>query len=161
MLPEVEAYIMQRDLRTALIAEKTSIKDAVSRQTAEAEQHRSKEIGVIRDRCLEEVQRIHEKAKALTAPIEQGIMELNPEILGVERKIEFLKHRDKIREEELEFDDEAVKPYRDREIVKLGSLYEDEFTTIKLFAVENERPKNRWTLMAIGDTLLRELANMP
>lgn len=161
MLPEVEVYIKKRDLRAALMAEKESIKDAANCQESEAKEHCAKEIKTINDRCFEEIERIHEKAKALTEPIEQGIRELEPEIYGVERKIEFLKNREKIEGKKTQLDDETIKPYRDRRLVKLGTLYEDKFTIIKLFAVENERPKNRWTLMAIGDTLLRELVNMP
>lgn len=161
MLPEVEAYIKKRDLRATLTAEKESIKDAANCQESEAKHDCAKEIKTINDRCFEEIERIHEKAKALTEPIEQGIKELEPEIYDVERKIEFLKHREKIEGKEPQLDDETIKPYRNRELMKLGILYEDEFTIIKLFAVENDRPKNRWTLMAIGDTLLRKLVNMP
>ena len=161
MLPEVEAYINKRDLRAALMAEKESIKDAAICQELEAKHDGAKEIKTINDRCFEEIERIHEKANALTEPIEQGIKELEPEIQGIDRKIEFLKHREKSDGKRPQLDDETIKPYRDRGLVKLGTLYEDEFTIIKLFAVENERPKNRWTLMAIGDTLLRELVNMP
>lgn len=161
MLPEVETYIKKRDLRTALMAEIESIKDAANSQESEAKQHCANEIKTINDRCFEEVERIHEKVNALTEPIEQGIKELEPEIQGIDRKIEFLKHREKSNGKTLQLDDEAIKPYHDRELVKLGTLYEDEFTIIKLFATENDRPKNRWTLMAIGDTLLRDLLEMP
>lgn len=161
MLPEVEAYIKKRDQRATLTAEKESIKDAANSQESEAKHDCAKEIKTINDRCFEEIERIHEKANALTEPIEQGIKELEPEIYGIERKIEFLKHREKIEGKKPQLDDETIKPYRDRELVKLGTLYEDEFTIIKLFATENDRSKNRWTLMAIGDTLLRELVNMP
>ena len=161
MKAEVETYIKQRDLRTALIAEKESIKDVANRQEADAEQQRDKKINTIRDRCFEETGRIREKAKALTEPIDQGIRELDPKIQDIDRKIEFLKHREKSNGKMPNLDDEAIKPYHDRELVNLGALYEDEFTIIKLFAAENDRPKNRWTLMAIGDTLLRELVKTP
>uniref|UniRef100_A0A6M3M9F3 Uncharacterized protein n=1 Tax=viral metagenome TaxID=1070528 RepID=A0A6M3M9F3_9ZZZZ len=162
MKAEVETYIKQRDLRTALIAEKESIKDVANRQEADAEQQRDKKINTIRDRCFEETGRIREKAKALTEPIDQGIRELDPKIQDINRKIEFLKHREKISGKTVhQFDHESIKPYHDREIVSLGTLYEDEFTIMKLFAAENDRPKNRWTLMAIGDTLLQDLLKMP
>jgi len=161
MLPEVEAYLKRRDQRATLTAEKESIKDVANSQEAEAKQHCAKMIKTIKDRCLEKIKRIQGKANALTEPIEEGIRELEPEIRGIERKIEFLKHREKSKGKRPQLDDEAIKPYHDRELVKLGTLYEDEFTIIKLFATENNRPKNRWTLMAIGDTLLWGLVEMP
>jgi len=161
MLPEVEAYIKRRDQRATLTAEKESIKNVANSQEAEAKQHCAKMIKTIEERCLEEIKRIQEKVNALTEPIEEGIRKLEPEIRGIERKIEFLKHREKSKGKRPELDDEAIKPYHDRELVKLGTLYEDEFTIIKLFAAENDRPKNRWTLMAIGDTLLGALLDVP
>ena len=160
MLQEIEAYISKRDLRTSLIAEKGSILEAALRQEAENEQSIAKEIEVIREREREEGHRIREKAKALTAPLEQGIQELEPGIQSIDQKIKYLKHQEKIEGEKIQFDDESVKAYRDKELVKLGIWFEDEFTIIKLFAVENDRPKNRWTLMAVGDTLLRDLLDL-
>lgn len=161
MLPEVEAYIKKRDMRTALIAEKESIKDAATRQEAEFIRQLDKEIEAIKERQMNEGNRIRQKVQALTKPIEQGIQKLEPEIQDINQKIKFLKYREKIDGEKLEFDDESVKVYHDKKLVKLGIFYEDEFTLIKLFAAENDRPKNRWTLMAIGYTLLRELYDMP
>ncbi len=161
MLPEIEAYIRKRDLKTSLIAEKESIKDGATRQELDSERRFGKEIEVIRERQYEEGNRIREKAKALIAPLEQGIKELAPWIQSIDQKITFLKHRKKINGKKPQFDDESVEAYRDRKLVKLGILYEDEFTIIKLFAAENERPKNRWTLMAVGNTLLRELLDLP
>ena len=160
MLPEVKAYIKERDLRIALTAEKKSIKETANRQELEVTQHGAKEIRTINDRCFEEIKRINAKANALKEPIDQGIRELEPKIQDVDRKIEFLKHREKIKGKKPQLNDETIKPYRDRELVKLGTLYEDEFTIVKLFAIENDRPKNRWTLITIGDTLLRELVDM-
>lgn len=161
MLPEIEAYISKRDLKISLIAEKGSILNAALRQEAENERSIAKEIEVIREREFEEGHRIREKAKALTAPLEQGIKELEPEIQDIDEKIEHLKYQEKIEGEKIQFEDGSVKAYRDKELVKLGILYDDEFTIIKLFAVENDRPKNRWTLMAIGDTVLRGLLDFP
>ena len=161
MKAEVETYIKQRDLRTALIAEKESIKDVANRQEADAEQQRDKKINTIRDRCFEETGRIREKAKALTEPIDQGIRELDPKIQDIDRKIEFLKHREKSNGKMPNLDDEAIKPYHDRELVNLGALYEDEFTIIKLFIVGNDRPKNKYTLSMVGNTLLDGLIKVP
>lgn len=160
MLPEVKEYIKKRNMRIALTAEKKSIKETATRQELEFTRQLNEEIETIKERQMKEGHRIREKAKALTEPIEQGIRELEPKIQDVDRKIEFLKHREKIEGKKPQLDDETIKPYRDRELVKLGTLYEDEFTLIKLFAIENDRPKNRWTLMTIGDTLLRELVDM-
>lgn len=161
MLPEIEAYIKKRDLKMALIAEKESIKDAATRQELEAEGLSNKKMEAIRTKQIEEGHRIRDKATALIEPLEQGIKELEPEIQDIDQKIKFLKHREKIEGKKPEFDDESVKTYHDKELVKLGILYKDEFTIIKLFVAENDRPKNRWTLMALGYTLLRELYDMP
>ena len=160
-MPEAESYITKRDLKTALIAEKDSIEYAATRQQLEFTRQLDEEIDAIRKRQMDEGHRIREKAKALTEPLEQGIKDLEPEIQDIKRKIKFLKHREKIEGKKPQFDDESVKAYHDKELVKLGILYEDEFTIIKLFAAENDRPKNRWTLMALGYTLLRELYDMP
>jgi len=160
MLPEIEAYISKRDRRTFLIAEKESIEDAATRQELDGERRAAKEIEVIREREREEGHRIREKANVLTASLEQGIKKLEPGIQDIDQKIEYLKHQEKIEGEKIQFDDESVKAYRDKKLVKLGILYEDEFTIIKLFAVENDRPKNRWTLIAVGNTLLRDLLDL-
>ena len=161
MLHEVKSYIEKRDLRMVLIAEKESIRDAANRQKEDLEQVIAEDIEVMRGKQMEEGNRIRLKAAALTEPLEQGIRDLEPEIQDIEQKIKYLKHQEKVEGKKPQFDDESVKAYRNKELVNLGVFYEDEFTIIKLFAAENDRPKNRWTLIAVGSTLLRELVDTP
>jgi len=159
MLQETKAYIENRDKVIALTAEKKIIKEEATRQEALADKRRDDAMILIRDQHDEEVTVIREKMKSQVYPIERSIDALIQKLQDVELKITFLKHQEKIREKKLEFT-AKVKAYRNKETVGLGAFYNDEFTIIKLFAAQNDRPKNRWTLIFIGNTLL-ELAKLP
>jgi len=54
---------------------------------------------------------------------------------------------------DLAIDDDDVKPYRDRQKENLGYLFDDDYLKIKLFIVENDKPKNKFSLIAMGRCL--------
>jgi len=160
MLQETKSYIEDKDKLIALTAEKEVIKEEATRQEAQADKRRDDAIDLIRDQHNKEVIAIRDKVKAQVDPIEHSIYTLIQNLQDVSLKIVFLKHQEKIKEKKLEFT-AKVTAYRNKEVAELGSFYNDEFTIIKLFAAQNNRPKNRWTLMIIGNTLLGELVKMP
>ena len=56
----------------------------------------------------------------------------------------------------LAIDDDDVKPYRDRAKENLGYIFDDDYLKIKLFIVENDKPKNKFSLIAMGRCLFNE-----
>jgi len=95
-----------------------------------------------RDSEIEKVQKVKEEHEATA---DGQIDELRKVITKVKRLIYFLKlHPSK------EWKEEKISAYRDRHLERLGLLYQDEFLDIRLLAAENDRPKNKYTLVAIG-----------
>lgn len=56
----------------------------------------------------------------------------------------------------LDFDESKIKAYNERYTEKLGVFYQDEFLKIALYIFENRKPKNKYTLCAIGRSLFPE-----
>jgi len=56
---------------------------------------------------------------------------------------------------DVSWEEEKLSAYRDKQLVRLGPLYQDEYLDVRLYAVENRRPKNRYTLVAIGRCTFR------
>lgn len=103
-----------------------------------------------RDDKVGEVQRQAEAAENLKT---QEIIELNKPILQVKRILEFLK-LDNSRN--LTIDDEDIHGYRDRHIEGLGYFFDDNFLKVKLYIIENDKPKNKYSLVAYGKCLFGE-----
>lgn len=74
---------------------------------------------------------------------------LNEPIEKVKRILTFLK----METSDLTIDDEGYKPqksYRDIYFEPLGFLIDDEFLKVKLYIIGNDKPKNKYSLIAIG-----------
>jgi len=57
---------------------------------------------------------------------------------------------------DLAIDDDDVNPYKDRAKENLGYLFDDDYLKIKLYIIENDKPKNKFSLIAIGRCLFGE-----
>ncbi len=57
---------------------------------------------------------------------------------------------------DMAIDDDDITTYRDKQKVNLDYIFEDEYLKIKLFIVENDKPKNKYSLIALGRTLFTE-----
>lgn len=107
------------------------------------------------------------KVEALSAKREAKAVEINKKIeeksviiTKVERILTFLKLRSK--DLDLTIKDPDVKAYRDRHIESLGYIFTGKFLKIKLFIVENDKPKNKYSLIAVGRSLFdKEWIGLP
>ena len=160
MLPKVKEYIQKRKQIRTLDAKKNIVEEAASRLKDEIKDRELDKISEVQSQAASERSTVNEHAHDIIAPLIENVERLTLEIADVEQKIKHLKYREKIAGKTVQFDDSKAIAHR-YELKPLGLLYEDEFTIMKLFAAENDRPKNCWTLMAIGDTLLRELVKTP
>ena len=84
---------------------------------------------------------------------------LHARLEPVERKIKFLEKRDEIEKVDLDIKEDKIKPYDDKELVALGTFYEDRYLKVILFIAENDKPKNRYSLIAYGKTSLHEFVD--
>ena len=57
---------------------------------------------------------------------------------------------------DMAIDDDDITTYRDKQKVNLDYIFEDEYLKIKLFIVGNDKPKNKYSLIALGRTLFTE-----
>lgn len=78
---------------------------------------------------------------------DQEVSELSKVIAKVDRIIAFLK----LKEKDLTIKDEDAKVYHDRHIESLGYFFNDDYLKIKLFIAENDKPKNKYSLIALGN----------
>lgn len=104
----------------------------------------------VRDQATQEV---HEKYEQARDQKQKEIEGLQVVINHVERILDFLRVGDA---KDLTIDDDDVEPYRDRAKENLGYLFDDDYLKIKLFIVENDKPKNKFSLIAMGRCLFGE-----
>ena len=57
---------------------------------------------------------------------------------------------------DMAINDDDVQTYHEKQKVSLGYIYEDDYFRIKLFIVENDKPMNRYSLIALGRTIFTE-----
>ena len=56
----------------------------------------------------------------------------------------------------VDINDDDVTTYRDKYKESLGYIFEDEYLTLKLFIVGNDKPKNKYSLIALGRTIFTD-----
>ena len=56
----------------------------------------------------------------------------------------------------VDINDDDLRTYREKSKEGLGYIFEDEFLKIKLFIIENDKPKNKYSLVALGRTIFTE-----
>ena len=156
----IENYFNNMQIRNSLSAEKDVIEDTAIQDKLEAKRRMDAKTSAVKEKYWDERNKIEGTATALVTPIKQLIKDLWPTIESTERMFDYLNHKEKI-ELKTRPDDIVIETYQEMEIVALGELYADEFTLIKLFAVPNDRPKNKWTLMAYGETILSGIVDLP
>lgn len=102
--------------------------------------------------------KIEETKEKYEKKAEAEIDEQYKAIAKVNRILYFLKVNNNIRnrikdyhkKEWLAFDGKEIKAYKEREIKRLGTFYKDDYLKINLFIVENDKPKNKYSLVAVG-----------
>ena len=158
---EINDYQDNVEKRIALVGEIAVAKGISSRKIGEIEEHFDNIISNIK----EETQRIvadiemrkSKRVQELTTQKEQ----LNVSIAEVQKKIKYLRKFRDVEGEPLGFKEKEIKPYRDTKILKMGVLYKDNYMLIKLFIIENDKPKNKFSLVAYGKTKLHDFLDLP
>jgi len=126
-----------------------STQQEVRRLTYDVYRPKIKQLEDERDRATRQVQSEYDLA------LDEGKREiegLQVVINQVRRIFDFLR----VEVKDLAIDDDDVKPYRDRAKESLGYLFDDDYLKIKLYIVENEKPKNKFSLIAMGRCLFGE-----
>jgi len=104
------------------------------------------------------IQELREKKDEKISDGDKQIDTLLPVISKVDRIIAFLK----VKIVDLTIADTAVNTYGDNYCESLGYLFDDEYLKIKLFIAENSKPKNKYSLIAIGRCTFNEhLCKLP
>jgi len=86
----------------------------------------------------QEKEEYHEAAR-------KQVEDLHKVIEQVDRILYFLKLKP-----DVTWKEEELKAREGKQLVRLGALYQDEYLDIRLYIVENDRPKNKYTLFAKG-----------
>lgn len=118
---------------------------------------KAKAIKKVRD---DEIALIWEQEDSKTKEEEQKRFDLSKVIAKVDRIIAFLKLQTKLKQKDLTIKDEDVKAYHDRHIESLGYFFDDTYLKIKLFIAENDKPKNKYSLIALGKCLFEGFMNL-
>lgn len=109
-------------------------------------------IQALKDECLTQTEALLDKGIKKGEETKAKIRELHEVIYTVNRILLFLK----VRHRELEVRDDEVKVYNEQHSESLGYFFDDEFLKIKLFIVENRKPKNKYSLCAYGRCFFSE-----
>ncbi|MBA7703306.1 hypothetical protein ES703_112088 [subsurface metagenome] len=107
----------------------------------------------LEDERSQATQEVREKYEQARDQKQKEIEGLEVVINQVSRIIDFLRLETA---KDLAIDDDDVKPYRDRAKENLGYLFDDDYLKIKLFIVGNGKPKNKFSLIAMGRCLFGE-----
>lgn len=112
-----------------------------------------------RDKIIEEAHANYEQKEA---ELKQKAEALAVIVTQVERILDYLRLDTG---KGLTINDDEVQPYRSyKDTVKenLGYIFDDAYLKIKLFMVENDKPKNKYSLIALGHCLFHDgLLNLP
>ena len=117
--------------------DKVEILEKAKREKIIVIRDKQKNVRIVYDDRCEELCKIKEKIKRIVA-----FLEIEDEGIGVK--------------------DNKITNYRDRKIEPLGYIFDEEFYKIKAFIVENDKPKNKYSLEIYGKNLFRkELIEIP
>jgi len=151
MLEIIEQYLKNEQKIQEISAAKDNFSEAKNAEIKHLEWDiYHKKIRKLEDERDQKVNLVQKQIDNHRETSDQQISRLNQVIEEVERIIYFLT-LDKSRN--LEIADDSIKVYRNRRIESLGYLYSDEFLKIKFFIVENDKPKNKYDLIACGKCL--------
>lgn len=106
-----------------------------------------------RDKIIEEA---HAKYEQKEAELKQDVETLAVVVTQVTRILDFLRLD---AGQDLTINDDEVQPYRSyKDTVKenLGYIFDDDYLKIKLFIIENDKPKNKYALIALGHCLFHD-----
>ena len=156
LLPEVKLGLENIANRDALIEEQHLICDIGAEAEGGIKTRSEDERAIVRRRAASEIGAVKQAESSRVNDLQADIDGLTEAIKAVRRKAAFLAAKDEIEADKVEFDDETMKPYRGKEMLRLGTYYEDRYLIVKLYIVENDRPKNRYTLIAFGYSPLSE-----
>jgi len=137
-------------LRAETEAMRVSTEQEVRRLVYDVYRPKIQQLEGVRDQATHEVQDKYEQVRDRKQKEIEGLQVV---INQVKRILDFLMVDTG---KDLAIDDDDVKPYRDRAKESLGYLFDDDYLKIKLFIVENDKPKNKFSLIAMGRCLFGE-----
>lgn len=105
------------------------------------------------DECDREMQKVRDYNKALEDAKEKEAVGLMEPVNQVERILEYFRLDTK---QDLNIKDEEIKTresYKERYRENLGIVFSDPYLKVRLFILENDKPKNKYMLVLIGKCL--------
>lgn len=115
-------------------------------------------IRALQDERDEKIRYLHKKKDEKIAEADKQIEGLHTTIARVDRIVMFLR----VGIKDLTIADTDVKAYRDKHCESLGYIIDDDLLKIKLFIVENDKPKNKYSLVAVGKCAFnKDLCGLP
>lgn len=124
-------------------------------EQADIQQEYRKKIRALENKRNVRVEKIEGLLDAVWNESRGKIDELYKAIVKVERVAYFLSVD---LNKDLRIKNNEVKAYRDRHIESAGYIFDDLLLKIKAFVIENERPKNKYSLVAVGRSVFGEPA---
>jgi DNA-directed RNA polymerase subunit RPC12/RpoP len=109
-------------------------------------------IHVLQQEAIEAQEAIQQDVKVHTEQVNAKIAEAMKPRYQAERILAFLRLGSLQYRKQLDFPDAAIHN-REQYLEPLGYLFNDQFLVIKLFIAENEKPKNKYSLLAFGRCL--------
>jgi len=137
-------------LRAETEALRVSTEDEVRRLVYDVYRPKIRQLEDERGQATQEIQEKYEQVRDLKQKEIDGLYVVVNQVKCI---LDFLRVDTG---KDLAIDDDDVKPYRDRAKENLGYLFDDAYLKIKLYIVENDKPKNKFSLIAMGRCLFGE-----
>lgn len=151
MKTEVREYIETNERVSDLVSERELIQAKTIASTQEIERRFNAEIARIREEIGKMISNEKEWEHKEVSKINSTITELMPQLEIFRQKIHYLQEKENIEsQEEARVREEEIKPYRDRELMRVEDFHKDKYLHIVLFIAENDKPKNKYSLLAYG-----------
>ncbi len=145
-----ESLFRSKELESEISVDQASVQSENHRLQYDVYREKIRALEDERDRLMQVFTDVFEKERDKK---QKEIDDLYVVVNQVKRIIDFLQV-DKTRD--LAINDDGVKARRDGAKVNLGYIFDDDFLKIKLFIAENDKPKNKYTLLAIGRCLFAD-----
>ena len=161
ILPEIELLIEHKERINHLSGENDKNHRLTEWEIDEIEERFNKIISEIKD---ERDGIIREKNILKDAVIKANKMEiahLYGYVSEVGRKLTILRNKAEVEDKDISIKNETIHPYHDREIWFHGTAYKDEYLNLIGLVVENDKPKNKYSLYVYGKCSFPEVILKP
>lgn len=152
-------YIKADRKITKLTSERDTQTTKIENKTSQIENRYNKQIGELKEKRDQEVSELTGQKNQIKEEVKKKVEELYRTIEKTHRIIALLKTDTT---KDITINDENIHPRcgwcNDEYFEPLGYIFDDDFLKVKLYIASNDRPKNKYSLIAVGKTHFRKIS---